>query len=371
MVDQKALNDKVTKLSVSPPNETDKNRMLHLKQRKQYLAALDGMLVHHCQNAFFDIWFGHNPFGNMLAMPSDMMHLYKSGILKQVCQSFTNSMSTNVKVGVDNLMEDIFWSQWTTLSSSTSFLHTNFCGGATHLAMLSSHHWPGMAFSFLLMLLTPTGRDLCSDCFQKDDVYLQGYDWDEAPGMNLEHVYKLPILNDDDPEPTRADESDSDSVQSDSVQRDGHELDSKDDESESDDDSKPGTILNKQTKKGPVKLKCSRKQFVTLLENLLVFHTMYKCGPPLFGPESLPSDADKLLLVVHQLVSQIISYCPRENRHKWKLQKLHEVLNFPLMIFFFCHAENIDAGMGECHLKDVFKDVACNSQQRGQDTFLS
>jgi hypothetical protein len=63
--------------------------------------------------------------------------------------------------------------------------------------MLSSHHWPGMAFSFLLMLLTPTRRDLCSNCFQKDDVYLKGYDWDEAPGMDLEHVYKLPILNDD------------------------------------------------------------------------------------------------------------------------------------------------------------------------------
>jgi hypothetical protein len=82
MVNQKALNDKVIKLSISPPNETNKNRMLHLKQRKQYLAALDGMSVHHCQNTFFDIWFGHNPFGIMLAMLSDMMHLCKSGILK-------------------------------------------------------------------------------------------------------------------------------------------------------------------------------------------------------------------------------------------------------------------------------------------------
>jgi hypothetical protein len=97
---------------------------------------------------------------------------------------------------------------------------------------------------------------------------------------------------------------------------------------------------------------------------------MYKCGPPLFGPESLPSDANELLLVVHKLVAQIILYCPCEDRHKWKLQKLHEVLHFPLMIFFH-HAENIDAGMGEHHLKDIFKDIACNSQQRGQDTFLS
>jgi hypothetical protein len=82
MVDQKALNDKVTKLLVCPPNETNKNRTLCLKERKQYLAALDSMLTHHCQNTFFDMQFGHNPFGIMLAMPSYMMHLYKSGILK-------------------------------------------------------------------------------------------------------------------------------------------------------------------------------------------------------------------------------------------------------------------------------------------------
>jgi hypothetical protein len=83
MVDQKALNDKVTKLLLSPPpNESNKNRTFHLKERKEYLAALDSMSAHHCQNAFFDMQFGHNPFGIMLAMPSDMMHLYESSILK-------------------------------------------------------------------------------------------------------------------------------------------------------------------------------------------------------------------------------------------------------------------------------------------------
>jgi hypothetical protein len=43
------------------------------------------------------------------------------------------------------------------------------------------------------------------------------------------------------------------------------------------------------------------------------------------------------------------------------------------MFFFFHHAEIFDAGTGERHLKDVFKDVtrSRNSQQQwGQDTFL-
>jgi hypothetical protein len=39
-------------------------------------------------------------------------------------------------------------------------------------------------------------------------------------------------------------------------------------------------------------------------------------------------------------------------------------------MLFFCHAKNFDARTGERYLKDVFKDVARNSQQRGQDTFL-
>jgi hypothetical protein len=222
-----------------------------------------------------------------------------------------------------------------------------------------------MAFSFLLMLLTPTKRELCSACFQENDVDVDGYDWDEAPGMDLEHVYQPPILS-HEPELTREDESNSDSVQ-----RDGHGSDSTENELDSDNESEPSNIMKKPTNKGPVKMRCSLKQFVTLLENLLVFHAMYKCGPSLFGPESLPSDADELLLVVRKLVAQIISYCPRKDGHKWKLQKLHEVLHFPLMIFFFCHAENIDDVMGEHHLKDVFKDITHNSQQTGQDTFLS
>jgi hypothetical protein len=55
---------------------------------KEYMATLDAMLAHHCDNAFFDMKFGHNPFGIMLTTPLDMMHLFKSSIVKCVCQMF-------------------------------------------------------------------------------------------------------------------------------------------------------------------------------------------------------------------------------------------------------------------------------------------
>jgi hypothetical protein len=68
------------------------------KEMKEYMAALDAMSAHCCDNAFFDIKFGHNPFGIMLATPLDMMHLFESGIVKHVCQTFVDSMSTDVRV---------------------------------------------------------------------------------------------------------------------------------------------------------------------------------------------------------------------------------------------------------------------------------
>jgi hypothetical protein len=61
-----------------------------------------------------------------------------------------------------------------------------FHGGATHHTMLNSHHWLGMMFAFLLLLLTPQGEDICSSCFQDDDIKEPNYNWDLAPGLDLE-----------------------------------------------------------------------------------------------------------------------------------------------------------------------------------------
>jgi hypothetical protein len=59
--------------------------------------------------------------------------------------------------------------------------------------------------------------------------------------------------------------------------------------SESGEESKPGNLMKKNwSNKGPVKMKCSWKQFVAMLENLLVFCSMYKCSAPRFRPDSSP-----------------------------------------------------------------------------------
>jgi hypothetical protein len=277
------------------------------------MATLDAMLAHHCDNVFFNIKFSHNPFGITLATPLDMMHLFESGIVKRVCQTFVDSMSTNVKVRVDNLMETLFCLQRTTLSNIQNFLRTNFHGGATRLTMLSSHHWPGMMFAFLLLLLTPRGEEICCSCFLNEDVKESIYDWDSAPGLDLDNVYKLPILcqhvNHGNDIHLRLTGKDDDKVQ------EPEEVPANDSSSNS---SEAGSTQCRVTNsnKGPVTMICSHCQFVYLLENLLVFHAMYKCGRPLFGPGSSPSDADDLLLLLCKLVVQIITYCPRQEGNK-------------------------------------------------------
>jgi hypothetical protein len=95
---QRALNEKVAQLLLpletfpGKPPELHHQKRAQEKGKKEYMAALDAMLAHCCDNAFF------NPFGITLATPLDMMHLFESGIVKCVCQMFVDNMSTDIRV---------------------------------------------------------------------------------------------------------------------------------------------------------------------------------------------------------------------------------------------------------------------------------
>jgi hypothetical protein len=126
-----------------------------------------------------------------------------------------------------------------------------------------------------------------------EDVKEPNYDWDSAPAFDLDNVYKPPILRQhvnhgNDIHHTLIRNS------HDEVQEPG-EVPPNDSSSDS---SEAGSAKCRVTNnnKGPVTMNCSHCQFVYLLKNLLVFHAMYKCGPPLFGQGSSPSDANDLLL---------------------------------------------------------------------------
>jgi hypothetical protein len=119
MAYQRELNEKVAQLLVPPethpgkPCESCHQSRAREKEMMEYMATLDAMLAHRCDNAFFDMKFSHNPCGIMLATPSDMMHLFESSIVKRDCQTFVDSMSTDIRVQVDN----------------TSWKHCSVCRG--------------------------------------------------------------------------------------------------------------------------------------------------------------------------------------------------------------------------------------------------
>jgi hypothetical protein len=38
-----------------------------------------------------------------------------------------------------------------------------------------------MMLAFFMMLLTPEGREVCKDCFQKEDMEIPDVNWKDAP----------------------------------------------------------------------------------------------------------------------------------------------------------------------------------------------
>jgi hypothetical protein len=156
-----------------------------------------------------------------------------------------------------------------------------------------------MMFAFLVLLRTPRGAEICSSCFLDGDIEAPDYDWDSAPGWDTDNVYKPPILrqhvNHSNDIHHRSTGNDDDEVQ------EPEEVPANDSSSNSSEASAKRHVTNNN--KGPVTMNCSRHQFVHLLKNLLVFHAMYNCSPPLFGPGSSPSDANDLLLLLCKLVA--------------------------------------------------------------------
>jgi hypothetical protein len=230
------------------------------------------------------------------------------------------------------------------------------------LTLLSSHEWPGMTFTFLVVLLSPKGRQICQDCFQDNDVPKNDHDWESAPCVDLSNTYIPPIL---------IDQARGTTARGGATYDNEEEREHQEDEFIYDDDDDTLTVANGSNKpRGRVKMMCSHQQFINLLIELLSFHAWYKYGNAPFGLEYQDGDADSLLTSICQMINRIILFCPRNEGNSWKLQKLHNILHLLITLVFFWHASQYDAGPGEHLLKDFFKDVARRSQQQGNGVFI-
>ena len=346
--------------------------------RDRYRTALILMSQHYVDLIWFRVDFGCNPFGITLATASDLMHMFESGVLKYVLGVFIDSMTNSVRANLDDLLEKMFLPIRST--AAKDFLRTNFKGGATSLTMLNSHHWPGMAFAFLVALLTPEGRSICANCFvQENSVLLSHVDWSTAPPADGRNVYTPPILTDvidvDAPSrqgrPYQDDDSDESDVDDDDgetdVEDEGGVVDT-DEEEPDDEGQQPSNNTRKRKKALP--MNCTYAQFISLLQELLTFHAWYKCGDPPLPLGTTGLVAHELQTSIRQMVHRIVTHCPRRKGNGWKVQKLHELLHVVLLLKYYLHCQNFDAGRGERLLKDFFKAPAVTSQQRGQGVFV-
>jgi hypothetical protein len=242
---------------------------------KKHRDALKATSTHFCDNALFRA-FGYNPLGVTLATHTDMVHLFESGTIPRVLLSLVQSMSNSVQGQVDDLIEELFLTHCS--SCSSEFLRMMFRNGATNLTMLSSHHWPGMDFAFLLVILSDKGKEITKDCFQKEDAPEPDFDWKTAPGMDYNIVYQLPVLAKVN---LQSDNESNDSSHSSFSTSDDDDLTDVEVNNEgvtilppqefSDDEIIPSP--KKKDEKKPVKMTFSRRQMVSLLEELLSFHS--------------------------------------------------------------------------------------------------
>ncbi len=170
-------------------------------------------------------------------------------------------MSNSMQGQVDDLIEELFLTHCS--SCSLEFLWMKFRNRATNLTMLRSHHWPGMAFAFLLVILPDRGKEITKNCFQEEDAPEPNFDWMVAPGMmDYNNVYHPPVLAEVNLQSD--DESNDSSYSSSSSSKDKDLTGAKVDDDgvailppqESSDDEFPAP--KKKDEKKPVKMTCSR-----------------------------------------------------------------------------------------------------------------
>ena len=135
------------------------------KVNKETRSILKRISIHEAHNAFSVCDFGANEHGIVLACSPDVMHMLELGMINYVSEVFVRSMTTNVRVIMDDLVDNTF-----TIRSSirNQHLRMNFARGATAISLLTAKEWPGLILSYLIVL--KSSPDSFRKCFSPNDM---------------------------------------------------------------------------------------------------------------------------------------------------------------------------------------------------------
>lgn len=305
------------------------------RTKKQSILLLKKYATYQHKSAFRRAVFGSQILGLNGALANDFMHMFELGVFGYKLHCFVGSMTDTVRTEVDEYIEFLFKGY---ISSDKKNQHrTNFSHGCTQLTLMRAHEWPGVGLSYLMMLLTKKGQQICKSCFlaDKGDVVGQVPE-DHSPEKplfdpeNLTRVKVHPTVDVDDSKTTCTEE---------------------DEASSSSNDEESGSNKKKLRKKAKP-LNCTHSQFVDLLEEGILLHAWYKYVTADWGDiKSL----ENISLRLRQYIAKLVHHVPRREGTGWHLQKLHGIIHLVKDLQNFRHESNFDASAGEKMLRFFVK----------------
>jgi hypothetical protein len=282
---------------------------------------------HALLNAFHDIDFAGFPRGIFGCTPHDLMHIFLEGVLKYSTRIFINGFLEKHKAAIDKLVEHLFGNLRS--SEKKNMPRTCFIKGMTNLTMITADEEVGMALTLLILAQTSEGQEIFDTRLTESSAKQLVLD-----GQVDDEVVSLTDNNNNEP-------------------------------CDSDDESMASSYASVRTLDENSET-CCHESFVQVMECLLSFWSWYK------SKESIPWNAtskSKLLFSIRKMIRLVRSVLPREEGHKWKIQKLHELLHIPEDVDNFGSPKNFDCGILENRLIHVGKHNSKFTQKRGPAVF--
>jgi len=301
---------------------------------EELLANLKAVSTIRCfSEAMFGLDYGGTIDGQFGACTLDMMHAFKSGVLKDVAKCFIDPMPPRQKESLDKYVDQLYSKQ--RCSGMNNGLRTNFSKGITNATILTANEWPGLLLTYLVVAQTYEGQDILDKRFDEDDKKFFIQQKNKKAAKKAKAKEKRPFKK-----AIYSDESDGCDSQGDPISE--------------------TTLLT-----GP---RCTSQAFVQLVEQLLSFHASYTYGAAYFnqGDERGKQVLDNAMKTMLQ---QLTTTLVRE-ANGWNLAKVHSCFrHFAHMVSRFGRATNTDAELGERGLKNWAKDHGRHTNKGSTDKF--
>jgi len=291
---------------------SEANKKVILDESAEFLKNFS----HHLHdNAFADIWFGHNTLGLLEKMPHDLMHAFQHGVLHYVIEVLISPLNPSEKVQLDELVDSLIVPLKS--SSRSSYPKCSFMNGITNLSLITADERVGVAFVLLLVASSKPGAEL----LKKVSVRIER---NKQKGLAM-----------------NAEESNADDV-------DQGDLFIETDQ-ENPYDAPPTDRL------------CDPNSIIYMLSMMLCFHAWYHYGAPYNAKTDV--DVMSMRISISEMLKHVKLAAPRTDKSGWNIQKFHNILHIPRDIQMYGSPMNYDASTSKNNLKFFAKQPGEHTQK--------